>query len=122
MKNSPEEKSRTSKNYRSRRDPNQMWIPIRSKSNDHKDILSSQSCFLSIQTRISPSKNNAQQRKRKKSQENTIQTRKKKMEEEYFNYTQIKSQIRGIFLFLKKKMIDPKGFDEGSSSPVGRCR
>lgn len=45
----------------------------------------------------------------------------KKMEEEYFNYTQIKSQIRGIFL-LKKKMIYPKGFDEGSSSPVGRCR
>ena len=32
----------------------------------------------------------------------------KKMEEEYFNYTQIKSQIRGIFL-LKKKNDLPKG-------------
>ena len=121
MKNSPEEKSRTSKNYRSRRDPNQMWIPIRSKSNDHKDILSSQSCFLSIQTRISPSKNNAQQRKRKKSQENTIQTRKKKWKRNISITRKLKVKYAEFF-FKKKKMIDPKGFDEGSSSPVGRCR
>lgn len=99
MKNSPEEKSRTSKNYRSRRDPNQMWIPIRSKSNDHKDILSSQSCFLYIQTRISPSKNNAQQRKRKKSQENTIQTRKKKWKRNISITRKLKVKYAEFFFF-----------------------